>query len=843
MFNKSIVLFILLLALTPPWAWGQVSSWKSVGMGGGGGQFGIGSSPADPNFMLAFCDMGGAYRSIDGGATWSMIDWRQCNSTAWQCATPCYAVFHPTNGNKAYKYGSQGLTQNVLLVTGDKGATWQPLTSHPPWSGGSVTINNICIDRGNPQVMFCAAPGTTTSPVYKSVDGGATWSAGVTVPGYIRGHGFLIDQTSPVSNRVCFAATGTNGGIYRSDDNGATWTAKNTGLPAGTGGVQSFAGGSTTSPANRIVIYCIPSADGKIYKSTDKGEHWVSAMGSGMMSGNQTEIVCSDVNPDVVYATNNANVGVYKSSDAGITWQEVFDSKITAGSGVGLGWLEYQWSWGLHLGWGGAFQNFNINAGDPNIVMGTNYGETFLTVDGGTTWRQAYTKYADASAPAKGKKWASIGMEVTAAYNYYINPLNRSLHYIAKSDIGMEMSEDSGTTWTIRTDGSPWTNCFYEMAFDPDSANIVYAAASNNHEIPTWIANTDAKAPGGVIRSADFGRTWTSVSSGLPLARAPDSSYCTSTSIVMDPVDKSLYVAMFGDGVYKSVDRGASWTRKSAGLVVGNNKHVFQLKRHADGTLFCLITARRVPSNTYPDRGGLFKSNDKGETWTNIATDLVWWPVKFDVHPSDSKILVIASMPSPHGPDGGVYRTTDGGAHWQQLTLPVNNPYAFAPVIDPANPSTVYVLTEGWGNFVSVNGGDLFTEFNGVPFWGARNITFDHAKQVMYVSTGGGGAFTCALSGNAVAVGSNGRAHGGRHLLRANGTRFTIANLPPRSVVRIFRSNGELVRELFAGDCGDASSVVWDTKGMSGLREPAGLYVYKIVSRNHEECGRIVVSR
>jgi photosystem II stability/assembly factor-like uncharacterized protein len=340
-----------------------------------------------------------------------------------------------------------------------------------------------------------------------------------------------------------------------------------------------------------------------------------------------------------------------------------------------------------------------------------------------------------------------------------------------------------------------------------------------------------------VIKSVDAGRTWTSASTGLPLARKADSSYCTSTSVVIDPTDKSLYVAMYGDGVYKSTDRGATWTRKSAGLAVGNNTHVFQLKRHADGTLFCLITARRAPiqgnSNNYPDRGGLFKSTDKAETWTNISAGLLWWPVKFDVHPTDRRIIYIAAMPSTHGPEGGAYRTVDGGAHWERLALPATDPYAFAPVIDPANPSTVYVVTEGWGIFVSDNGGDTFREFTGIPFWGARHITFDRNGQRMYVSTGGGGVFKCQLTSTPIAVTSGNRPRSPALHVRTVGGRLTIDGLGPHAVVQIFRGSGGLVDELRAGP--EGGTVEWNAR--SNNRAHSGMYFYRVLSDGRKECG------
>ena len=711
-----LIIAVLFLMSVPMYF--RSSEWTNLGIGGGGAQFTPAISPIDHNLMLVSCDMSGVYRTTDGGASWQMLDWRQINS-----GVICYPVFHPADVNTVYAYG-QGKTGNALLISKDKGITWNNLVPSPLW--GASGIIAIYIDRGNPNLMFVG----TAKNAYRSTNGGADWNTCDTISGSVLG--FHADQSSPSGNRVCFAAT-SSGGVYRSDDNGSTWTQKNSGLPAA--GVLSFAGGSTS---NSICIYCVSSSNNDVYKSTDKGGNWTSAMGTGLDNSYEyIRVVAADNNPDVIYINNKKNVEIYRSSDKGGNWKEILFSSIKKGNAV-VGWLEYAWSWGLYIGWGGPLVlGFNIDPADSNRVMGTNNGETMLTTDGGTTWKQLYTKYADTGAPAKEKKWSSIGMEVTTTWNYYIDPSGKNRHYIAYTDTGFARSEDEGKSWIYSREGSPWGN-FYEIAFDADKPGTIYAAAAGQHDIPHWMQISKSGA-GGVVKSTDYGATWTPVYKGA-----------SATSIIRDPSDKALYVVCYGDGVYKSTDSGKSWIRKSAGLEVNNNKHVYSIKQHKDGTLFCLITANKV-SGKFPDGGGLFRSNDKGETWTNISAKAagdgpLYYPMEFDIHPTDSKCLYIgARNATGWEAQGGVYKTADGGNSWTKLPMPIKNPGVFAPIVEPQNPSTVYFTTEDAGIYVSNDSGSSWSEVTGIPAKTSHRITFDYKGKAMYVTTFGGGVWKRSL--------------------------------------------------------------------------------------------------
>jgi photosystem II stability/assembly factor-like uncharacterized protein len=706
-FSRTAFVAVLLL---PSALFAQTYQWTSVGLGGGGQMLAPAVSPHDPNLILVSCDMSQLLRTADGGKSWRIVDWHQILHSA--ALAP---AFHPKDPNVVYAFGRQGTNpEATLLESRDKGLTWHPFVKTAPW--GTKPVVRLCIDRDDPAFMLAGTP----DAAYRSTDGGKTWSAcdGVAE----RSVGFFID--SAVGRKACFAAT--SAGVYRSEDLGKTWSAKNAGLP---GDIVSFAGAG--SGAKRA-LYCVAGPQGKIFKSTDGAENWQDASGEGLRPGlKYLQVLAADANPDVVYVNNSSfpNTNIYKSEDGGKTWAMVYNPAPARGN-VEVGWLGWDTTY-----FGPVTGGFAIDPKDPNHVVGAN-AAVIETRDGGKTWRQLYSRCVDA-APGKNGRWTSIGLEVTTCWHYVIHPTERNRHYICYTDVGLGVSEDGGKSWSYCTKGSRWINTTYQLAFDPDNPAVLYAAASQKHDLPYWPCE-DSKLPGGVVKSTDYGRTWTPISTGLTTD--------PPTSILMDPKDKTLYVATWGGGVWKSVptSRDGSWTKCSDGLGVGANLHAYSLKLHRDGTLFCLVGGRKV-ARDFPDPGGLFKSTDKGKTWTNITTKAdgnkgLYFATEFDVHPADSSIIYIGVKGAWGAGAGqqGYYRTKDGGATWTKLALKCEG---FAPIIDPKNPSTVWFATNGFGLHVSDDGGDTIREVAGVPFAYLQRVAFGDDGKTIYVTTFGGGVW------------------------------------------------------------------------------------------------------
>ncbi|MFQ6096554.1 MAG: WD40/YVTN/BNR-like repeat-containing protein, partial [Armatimonadota bacterium] len=329
-------------------------------------------------------------------------------------------------------------------------------------------------------------------------------------------------------------------------------------------------------------------------------------------------------------------------------------------------------------------------------------------------------------------------------------------HYICYTDIGFAISEDGGRSWWPNgyVSGTPWRNTTYDLAFDPAEKGLVWAAMSNVHDIPhsthAW-ADIHTRGPGGVCVSRDGGANWEVSSDGLPAAPC--------TSIEIDPTSpkgaRTLYATIYGHGVYKSTDGAATWRRSSNGLPLDRNNHTLLVRRHGDGTLFCSISAARERrAQRRYHRGGLFRSTDGGRSWTDItAGQPFYWCNGFDFDPTNSRVLYLAAANNRENPrEGGIWKTTDGGATWRQLLGPDDFAGKAGPepdtvegmfvTVDPRDAESVYLGTTAHGLWYTHDAGETWRQFDGIPFGSIHRVTFDpddHDR--VYVTTFGGGVW------------------------------------------------------------------------------------------------------
>ena len=704
--------------------------WTSVGIGAGGGLFDPAGSPHDTKLVFVSSDMGGFYRSEDGGKTWEMLDWRMIRRSR----SP---VFHPKDAKVVYAISFGG---RHLHVSRDRGKNWTVVKG--PW-GDHAGLRAITFDRGSPKLVLLSSAKT----LYRSTDGGRTWNALAGSPGAVIG--LKIDQTSPATGRVCFAANAD--GVYRSDDGGQTWSKKTDGLPFT--GIRGFSGGSDAK-TKRVVVYCILPAKGNrggVFRSTDRGESWQRAMGPDINApGNEMRFIAqAETHPDIVYVADRGTGGgrksytVYKSTDAGDHWTFSYmsDPRLDYNN-TEVGWLTYE----AGRSWGEYAHGFNVNQGNPDQIFYTNFGEIFISDDGARTWRQAFSKHVPGQGkPRRGDRWAGIGLEDTSCWQYVFDPHKPNVHYICYTDIGFARSEDAGKTWQSLMPVLPWRNTTYQLACDPDVPGRMWAAQSNMHDIPHWrYAQGHQNKPGGIAVSDDYGKSWRKSNRGLPTA--------PSTAVVIDPGSpkdaRTLYCAMYGYGVYKSTDGGVSWTKKSTGIEPAANRQVYRIELLRDGTLLCSVAGRRPGGGVARyTTGGIYRSTNGAETWTKISSPAMFRCVDFAVHPKDLNTIYVAAMDGM-AHKGGIYKTTDGGRTWTR-SVPdydrnrIGYIEGFSVALNPRNPEIVYFTSCTHGMFLSRDGAKTWeatTPENSPPFLNCSRIFWDPTdpNTVTIVTFGGG---------------------------------------------------------------------------------------------------------
>jgi hypothetical protein len=722
-------------------------SWEPIGLSGGGGMFSPAISPADPNLMMLSCDMSGAYLSQDGGRHWRMIHHQQLQGN-----TRCRPGFHPHDRNTIYMAdGWQG-----LKVTHDRGLHWAKIGDLP-----GVPTGHIYLDPYHPSLMLTGVD----ERVFLSRDAGSHWLRCEGPTGAAVG---FFASPSPARARGGHLFAATSDGVWRSDDGGATWARKVDGLPSTE--IRSFAGGAAGDTA---MLYCaLPSASddgafvGGIYRSRDLGEHWESAMGNGINKETQAydqwaegsiaqyhHVLTTNAKPLTVYALNSSTgfwpphfATVYRSDDGGLNWRPTFYLDPRGKEcNVSPNWFS--------VSTGRAEPSVPFGAAvcdsDPDRVLHVG-GFVYATHDGGKSWFCANTLLGPGEKPRPGCRWLCNGLVVTTTWHYYVDPHQLNRHYIAYTDIGFARSLDAGKTWIWweQKNWAPWNNTCYEIAFDPQVPGKMWGAFSNVHDIPNdniISGRHGSRGPGGVCLSTDFGASWRSLSSGLPLAPA--------TSIVLDPRSRkgarTLYVSIFDHGVFKSTDDGKTWVSKSRGLGDPKNMRVYRVILHKDGTLFALITAKRESGQFLKEGVGLYRSRDGAENWECITGSLgLLWPKDFAVSPESSKVILVGAADARQD-QGGLYRTADGGRTWKRVAK--EGPEHFGAYFDPKRPGWVYMtLTEGAPGpslWLSRDGGDTWRAIESFPFANTQRVEFDPGDpNLVYVTTFGSSVLRGRLS-------------------------------------------------------------------------------------------------
>jgi photosystem II stability/assembly factor-like uncharacterized protein len=239
---------------------------------------------------------------------------------------------------------------------------------------------------------------------------------------------------------------------------------------------------------------------------------------------------------------------------------------------------------------------------------------------------------------------------------------------------------------------------------------------------------------GGVWKTVDAGRVWKPVFDSQPVASigaiavaasAPDTVYVGSgESTLRDSMG-------YGNGVYKSIDAGKTWTH----LGLDETHHIGKIAvdpRNAD-VVFVAAIGKLYAAN--PERG-VFRSRDGGRTWKKVLgpnNDV--GAVEVVIDPANSRVIYAglwnARRPpwytySPtNGPGGGIWKSVDGGDTWAQLTngLPTTPIGRTGIAVSPANPRRVYAvidaLPDQGGVFRSDNAGATWTKMSGdMALWG-----------------------------------------------------------------------------------------------------------------------------
>lgn len=216
-----------------------------------------------------------------------------------------------------------------------------------------------------------------------------------------------------------------------------------------------------------------------------------------------------------------------------------------------------------------------------------------------------------------------------------------------------------------------------------------------------------------------------------------------SAAVAGIPDDRdTYYMGATGGGVWKTQDAGRSWTNVSDGFFGGSIGAV--AVSEWDPNVVYVGGGEKTIRGNVSHGEGIWKSVDAGATWTHVGLDDSRHVSRLRIHPRDPDLVYAAAMGHLYGPneERGVFRSSDGGTTWERVLFVSEDAGCVDLAMDPTNPRILYasfwnVRRAPWrldsggpgsGLWKSVDGGDSWTEITGNPglpdgVWGISGIT------------------------------------------------------------------------------------------------------------------------
>ncbi len=487
-------------------------------------------------------------------------------------------------------------------------------------------------------------------------------------------------------------------------------------------------------------------SSGAIFRSTDGGANW--AVSNAGLPDVSVQAVAFDPTTSAVVWIGTDGAGIFRSTDAGATWSP-------RSNGLDVPFV----------------RGLAVDPSTPTTIWAATDLGIYKSSDGGGSW----------AASGSG---LLLELEVNTIA---INPIATSTVYAGTAE-GVYRTADGGANWALMA-GTDLKNVI-SLAIDPNVPTTVYSTddegnvyrikqggnwAQKNGGLGTYpAANFVALDPsnpsiawlgesGGAWRASDASGNlvWVETSAGLP----------ANSSIANLAIHPSGQVVVagdsFGDGVYRTSDAGASWSRASAGLVATDVGSVVvdPAAPHATGgtmagTFFAGVfrtadggaswtrnqVARYVkilslaidPTNPAVRYAGLDFQNG---VWKSTDSGATWGPTGFTTSP----VRALAIDPTSHltlwaATDFGIRKTTDGGATWVPANAGLANTNVTALLAHPVSAGTLWAGTSG-GVFATADGGASWTPLSsGLPALDVRGFALDSgvSPAILWAATTGG---------------------------------------------------------------------------------------------------------
>jgi photosystem II stability/assembly factor-like uncharacterized protein len=447
------------------------ASWVAASNGLPGARvYALALDPTDTGTLYAATSDSGVFKTTDGGGNWAAVN------TGLSAGVVLALALHPDTPETVYA-GTHG---QGVFKTANAAETWIRVNA----ALRAVEVRALAFDPATPDTLYAGGwggggyfAGNTGYGVFKSGDGGASWSTANTGLTSVQVSALAVH---PVEPATLYAATALGGGLFKSTDGGASWSL----LPTGVTAISSVA----VHPVTPDTIYA--GGDSGILKSTDGGAGWTPLGGPSVRA-----LAVHPSNPDLVYKGTWYN-GVFKSTDGGANWTPV----NTGLSNPNL-------------------LSLTLDRSAPDtLYAGTDGGGVFKTTDGGGTWTAVNT-----------------GLSGGSAYVVAINPFNPGRVYAGTSAGGLFESAYGGETWSPVGTGLS-TQGVRAMAFTATGQTALYSGGAGG--VATFLqarALMTPLAPSGRIIPTMPTYTWEAVP-GATVYRLRVEDSTGPKSVWVDPI-------------------------------------------------------------------------------------------------------------------------------------------------------------------------------------------------------------------------------------------------------------------------------------------------------------------